>query len=146
MSLIKRRAIGLRHLPKVEDRVVPPLQGKVRTGFDSRLRCKLERMIEKIKSFRRRCNTTVYKWYRLDKNLYEEKRVVLWGITYYRYSIWDRGKVITRIRKKPYPGKAEYLKEAYETKVYVGRKEFEEKYKGNKWAIPINKELNLDLP
>ena len=28
----------------------------------------------------------------------------------------------------------------------VGKKEFEETYNKNKWLVPINKELNLELP
>jgi hypothetical protein len=88
---------------------------------------------------------TIYKWWRIDCNIWEEKVKILWFINYYKYSIWIKGKTLTRIRFKIYP-EPKYLKKAHETKVYVGKKEFEENYKNNKWLVPINKELNLELP
>jgi hypothetical protein len=88
---------------------------------------------------------TLYKWWRVDCNLWEEQIKIFWFITYYRYSIWKEGKTHTHIKFKIYP-KPKYLKKAYETKIYVGKKEFKEKYKSNKWLVPINKELNLKLP
>ena len=88
---------------------------------------------------------TLYKWWRIDCNLWEEQIKILWFITYYKYSIWKEGKTHTHIKFKIYP-EPKYLKKAHETKVYVGKREFEEEYKSNKWLVPINKEINLDLP
>lgn len=88
---------------------------------------------------------TLYKWWRTDCSIWEEKVKILWFINYYKYSIWKEGKAHTHIKFKIYP-EPKYLKKAHETKMYVGKKEFEETYKNNKWVVPINKELNLELP
>lgn len=88
---------------------------------------------------------TIYKWWRIDNNIWEEKVKILWFATYYKYSIWKEGKTHTHIKLKAYPN-PKYLKKAHETKIYVGKKEFEETYKNNKWLVPITKELNLALP
>lgn len=87
---------------------------------------------------------TLYKWWRIDNNLWEEKIKILWFITYYKYSIWREGKTHTHIKLKAY-AEPKYFKKVHETKVYVGKKEFAETYKNNKWLVPINKELNLEL-
>ncbi|QIG62297.1 hypothetical protein [Tenacibaculum phage JQ] len=93
------------------------------------------------------CNfrKTAYKWYRSDCNLWEEKKIVFWFIPYYEYSIWKYGKLNkkTRITKYKNP---KYIKKAIVTKVYVGKKEFKEKYNNNKYLVPINFELDLKLP
>ena len=46
---------------------------------------------------------TLYKWWRVDKNLWEEKVKMLWFITYYKYSIWIEGKAHTHIKFRTYP-------------------------------------------
>lgn len=88
---------------------------------------------------------TLYKWWRIDCNLWEEKIKTLWFLTYYKYSIWIEGEIHTHIKIKIYP-KPKYLKKAIKTIMYVGKKEFDEVYKGNKYNVPINMDLNLELP
>jgi len=88
---------------------------------------------------------SIYKWWRIDKYLWEEKVIIFWFIPYYKYSIWKNGKTITHIKLIKYPN-PKYLKKPVITTVYVGKKEFEEKYKGNKHLVPLNFELDLTLP
>lgn len=88
---------------------------------------------------------TIYKYWRFDRNLWEEKVRVVWFISYYKYSIFKEGDIHTHIRFKIYPD-PKYVKKAYQTRIYVGREEFKEVYKNNKWIIPINRDLNLELP
>ena len=90
-------------------------------------------------------NITIHDWYRNDCNMWEEKKKIFWFINYYKYSIWKQGKTHVHIKLNKYPNPI-YQKKPYETKIYVGKKEFKETYKSNKWIIPINKELNLELP
>ena len=85
----------------------------------------------------------IYKWYRLDKDLWEQKIVLFWFITVYRYSIWRMGKTTVKYRLLKYKN-PEYLKKAIKTEIYVGKKEFEEKYKNNKYLVPINYVLDLN--
>ena len=46
---------------------------------------------------------TIYKWWRIDNNIWEEKVKILWFATYYKYSIWKEGKTHTHIKLKAYP-------------------------------------------
>jgi len=112
----------------------------------------MKRLIQKLrKAFaiffvvRSAFSKNLYKWWRTDKYLWEEKKIIFWFIPYYRYSIWKDGKTITHIKIKKY-AKPKYLKKAINTTIYVGKKEFEEKYKSNKYLVPLNFELDLTLP
>ena len=88
---------------------------------------------------------SIYKKWRKDVNLWEEKLLFFSLIHYYEYSIWKNGKVYKHIRFRRYSN-PEYLDKAYETKVYIGKREFTEKYNSNKWAVPVNYEIDLSLP
>lgn len=88
---------------------------------------------------------SLYKWWRADKYLWEEKRIIFWFIPYYKYSIFKEGKTIKHIKLKKY-SKPKYLNKAIKTTIYVGKKEFEEKYNGNKYLVPLNFELDLTIP
>lgn len=86
-----------------------------------------------------------YRWYRTDLNMWEDKFIFLNFIRYYKYSIWLRGKTIKKIKFLKIKNQI-YIKEVIELgKLQVGKKEFKELYNNNKWLIPINKELNLEL-
>ena len=85
---------------------------------------------------------SVYKYWRMDVGLWEEKLLMLWFIPYYRYSIWKDGKTIKYIRLIKYSN-PKYLKKAIKTVIYVGKKEFEEKYNNNKYLVPLNYVLDL---
>ena len=87
----------------------------------------------------------LYKFWRKDKYLWEEKRIIFWFIPYYKYSIWKHGKTITHIKILKYP-KPKYLKKAIKTTIYVGKQEFKEEYNGNKHLVPLNYELDLTRP
>lgn len=102
------------------------------------LKSKIKNLIDKASP------KALYKCWRIDCNLWEEQIKILWVIKYYRYSIFVNGKIDAHIKLTMYPN-PNYLKRARESKVYVGRKEFEEKYNGNKWIVPINKEIDLDM-
>lgn len=83
--------------------------------------------------------------YRTDINSRETK-VSFWGLSLYRYSKptgINKSKISYRLIKHPNP---KYLNEAIFTNVYVGRKQFKEQYGGNKWIVPINYILDLNLP
>jgi hypothetical protein len=86
-----------------------------------------------------------YNWWRKDKMLWEEKVVVLGILPIYKYSIWSNGKTRTSFRLFRYSG-GDYMKKAVSSVVYVGKKEFEQKYGGNKYGVPVNKVLDLDIP
>jgi hypothetical protein len=85
---------------------------------------------------------SIYKYWRTDKYLWEEKRVIFWFIPYYKYSIWKDGKTTNKIRLAKY-SKPTYIKKAIETKMYVDKKEFKEKYNSNKYLVPVNYEIQL---
>lgn len=92
---------------------------------------------------------SVYKEYREDLKLWEEKIIIFWGIHYYIYSIFrypmeKEYRCKTLFIKSPKTKK--YFKFVPLPPVKVGRKEFEEVYKNNKWMIPINYELDLNRP
>lgn len=82
----------------------------------------------------------VYKWWREDKNIWEEC-LSIFGVKIYKY--YSKDSIKYRLFKYKNP---KYLKKARVTNIYVGRKEFEEEYNNNKWIIPINYILDLDLP
>ena len=86
----------------------------------------------------------IYKWWRTDKCLWEEKIVVFWFIHYYKYSIWRDGKNIEHIKIFKY-SKPKYLKKAIKTTIYIGKKEFKDKYNSNKYLIPLTYELDLTI-
>lgn len=85
-----------------------------------------------------------YKWWREDKYLWEEKIILFWVIPYYKYSIFKNGKLKKHIKLFKY-SKPLYLKGSVKTNVYVGKKEFETVYNSNKWLVPTNYELNLEV-
>ena len=87
----------------------------------------------------------LYKWWRTDKYLWEEKRIIFWFITYYRYTIFKNGKTFEHIKLWKY-SEPKYLKKAIKSTIYVGKKEFEEKYNCNKYLVPLNFELDLTIP
>lgn len=89
--------------------------------------------------------TEIYKWYRQDKTLWESKISILGIMFFYKYSIWRNGKTKTHYRFFKYK-KPIYLKKAITTHIYVGKNEFETKYKGNKYLVPLNYKLDLNLP
>jgi len=84
----------------------------------------------------------VYKYWREDKYLWEQKNITFWIIPYYEYSIWEKGKTI-RFKRLFKFSNPKYLKAAIKTNIYIGRKEFEENYKGNKYLVPSNYILDL---
>lgn len=96
---------------------------------------------------RSRFHYTLLKEYRQDLNLWEERKNIFWFIPYYKYLIWREGKlnvektIFIKSRKTK-----KYFKFVPLPPIKVGRKEFEEKYKGNKWIVPTNYELDLNLP
>lgn len=94
-----------------------------------------------------RFHGTILKEYRQDLNLWEEKKYIFWFIPYYQYSIWEKGKLNVEKTLFVKSNKTKkYLKFIPLQPVKVGRKEFEEKYKSNKWIVPINYELDLGTP
>ena len=88
---------------------------------------------------------SLYKWWRADKYLWEEKRIIFWFIPYYRYTIFKNGKTFKHIKLWKY-SEPKYLKKAIKSTIYVGKKEFEEKYNCNKYLVPLNFELDLTIP
>lgn len=92
-----------------------------------------------------RFHYSISKEYRDDLNLWEESKYIFWFIPYYKYSIFKDGKL--HIKKTLFIKNKEtkkYSKCVPLPPIKVGKKEFEEKYKSNKWAVPINYELDLD--
>lgn len=87
------------------------------------------------------------KQYRMDLNLWEEEFIIFWFIHYYEYSIWKEGKICGEFRlfKKNWR-RIRYFSFFELPTIKIGKKEFEEKFKSNKWTIPMNYELDLDLP
>lgn len=86
------------------------------------------------------------KRYRGDLNLWEEKIEIFGFFRVWRYQIRMK-KLITRysiFQKRPKT--VRYIGVTPLPPIRVGRKEFEEKYHGNKYMVPINYELDLDLP
>lgn len=84
------------------------------------------------------------KRWREDLGLYESVYVFM-GIKYYYYRVF-KGDLIIEFKtlfQKPNPV---YIDKPTITVPKIGRKVFEQEYKGNKWAIPVNYELDLDLP
>ncbi len=87
------------------------------------------------------------KSWRLDINLWESKVSFRKTILYYRYDLRVGSKMITKFRLRPIaPTNAKYLKSARQSTIYVGRQEFEEVYKSNKWIVPLNLKLDLTIP
>lgn len=85
------------------------------------------------------------KKYREDLNLWEERKLILLLIPFYKYSIWKDGKTRTQYSfLKKRKTSAKYLKCTELPLVSVDAKEFQEKYQNNKWLIPINKKLKLE--
>ena len=83
---------------------------------------------------------TIHKWYREDLNLWEEKKRVLF-FNLYVYSIFKDGKLNKKTRLFKYPNPV-YLKAALNTKIFVTKEEFINKYKGNKYLVPLDYHLN----
>jgi hypothetical protein len=75
--------------------------------------------------------------------MWEEKIKFLF-ITYYKYSIFENGKLryYHRLFKHPNP---KYLKAAIKTEIVIGKKQFQDEYNGNKWTVPINIVVDLNL-
>lgn len=89
---------------------------------------------------------SIYKKYRVDLSMWEEKRLLFWIIPYYVYSIWENGMLNTKIRLFLInKNKGKYFILPSEQKIKIGKSEFSEKYKNNKWIIPLNYELDLNL-
>lgn len=80
---------------------------------------------------------TIYKYWRDDKRLWEEKIKILGLISCYKYSIWKDGLLITFFQRKPFPN-PKYSKSATITNVYIGQKYIDEHFNGNKWTVPVN--------
>lgn len=97
-----------------------------------------------VKNICKSFNTSEYKWWREDKKMYEEKKVVMWFVTYYVYSIFN-GKLVKKIRLFKYKN-PEYLKKPILTSICIGRKEFQEDYSGNRYLVPTNYEVDLTKP
>lgn len=79
--------------------------------------------------------------YRLDLNLWETKYTAFNWLSIYKYCIMRHGKrtVFYSLFKRN-PSQARYLPRPIpETKIYIGRKELQEKYNGNKWLVPVNR-------
>jgi hypothetical protein len=108
---------------------------------------KLDEFLIKVNTFYKNniLPKSIYKWWRTDCELWEEKVKIFTFITYYEYSIWKNGVTYKKLRFKSKP-KAKYITGPFISKIYVGKKEFKSKYNSNKYMIPINKELNLELP
>ena len=85
-----------------------------------------------------------YKYWRKDKGLWEEEILVLNLFCIYKYSLWSNGKTKSSYRMFKHKG-GDYMKEPTKSVIYVGRKEFEQKYNSNKWIVHTNKVLNLDI-
>jgi len=86
---------------------------------------------------------SIYKWWRTDLNLWEEQKVFFWFITYYKYTIWKDGKVKKQYKLIKYKGE-KYIKKPFVITPEVGKEEFENDYKLNRFLVPINYELNLN--
>jgi hypothetical protein len=84
---------------------------------------------------------TVYKSWRVDLDLWEEKIKLFRFIVIYRYSIWRDGATHTHLRLRARPG-ADYLRSARVTRIRINRKEFEQVYNGNKWIVPVGYEID----
>lgn len=87
---------------------------------------------------------TIHKHWREDLYKWEEKKTFIF-IPYYVYSIWKDGK--TKIKYsliKKSKRNAKYIKKAFKTNIYVGKKEFKEVYNNNKYLVPINFVLDLN--
>jgi hypothetical protein len=82
--------------------------------------------------------------WREDLGLYEDVYIFM-GVKYYHYHVLKGDIKITQktLFQKPNPV---YMDKPTITYPKIGRKVFEEEYKGNKWAIPINYEIDLNLP
>ena len=89
----------------------------------------------------------IYKKYRFDLNLWEERKKIFWFILYYKYLIFKKGKLyIQRTLFLKNKETKKYFKFIPFQKLKVGSKEFKEKYKNNKWLVPVDCELDLDIP
>jgi hypothetical protein len=98
-------------------------------------------MFSRIRLFKTKKN------YRLDLNLWETQFMIKRITLLSRYEIFKDGKLRTHYRLFiTSPSTARYLPPTIpETKIYIGRKELQEKYQGNKWLVPINRHYNENL-
>lgn len=85
------------------------------------------------------------KRFRLDNGYWETAVKILFIFRIYKYQRWERGQTITKWRLFKIRG-AEYFHFKPFATIEIGRKEFDEKYQGNKWLVPVNYALNTSLP
>lgn len=84
----------------------------------------------------------IYKKYRIDLNIWEEKIKVFFFFIY-RYSLWKKGK--TRIRYTLFvrdKTKANYIESPYlQPIIKISKEDFMQKYNGNKYLLPAGYEV-----
>lgn len=102
-----------------------------------------------IKQFLKR-HLSVTKSYRSDLNVWETEYCLFKTFRFYRHTLWRNGLLISSNHLiKPRSNDAKYFKAPtgrLTDPVEMGMQEFQDKYKGNKWMVPINRVLNIKLP
>lgn len=77
-----------------------------------------------------------YKSWNKAACMWEEKMILFSFIPFYKYSVRVGAKLnvsYTLLRKK-----GKLMNKPNVTKIYIGKQEIKEKYKGNVWAAPTN--------
>ncbi len=88
----------------------------------------------------------VSKEYRIDMMMWEVKYKILF-FHIWKYMAFKNGKTVGFWRLRRYDKHRAMIAVFQPLKpIKIGKKEFEEKYKNNKWLVPVSKELDLNLP
>lgn len=87
----------------------------------------------------------IYNEYRIDIGMWEEKLKLMNFINLYKYKIGNDGKITKFSRLFRYKRNTAKIIQCTKMPVCtLNKNEFQEKYKGNKWLIPINKILEVE--
>jgi hypothetical protein len=88
----------------------------------------------------------IYKKWRSDINQWETK-IKFICFYYYKYTTWKNGKTINKFSVFQKSSKTTRFNECKPMGLIpIGKEEFETKYKGNKWSVPVSHRLDLNLP